>query len=163
MALTHVNIAPTRDQEILVPVEVDEQGTFSASWDGEMFAANRLEALAYQLRELALSRRTQMPFVGSGGTRGVIRGYHAGNRDLLVTWEGGEKGRFSGHTKVFRPESISDEEIAEIKRLEREIEEKSKRLKEIRTKTENADDLYNEALGFEITSWEREKEALAES
>jgi hypothetical protein len=145
------------DIEVLgrdVPVDVDEDGTFRVSLNPELqFEADTLDRLTRVVRDSVLAERAEAPFVNDAGTRGVMRGWHAGNRDILVTWEGGEKDRISPHTRVFP--TLDDETIEEIRALERTVRAAQNRLAELREPGVAAQDVFVKQLAEDVFDWQR--------
>lgn len=139
------------DGSVSVAVEVDEDGEFSAQFLGDSYKADSLLRLLRVLRDAVRAARFTVPFVSLAGRPGVMRGYHAANRDLLVTWNDGDKGRLATHERVFRPGAVGQDELDEITALERVIVQARERVQEIQARGERASDLFNEAFGEDIT------------
>jgi hypothetical protein len=111
MALAHLI------EGIAIPVGVSDEGLFVAELDGEEYESGTFRGLKWMLEKAMLARRFEVLFVSVWGRKGVMRGYHAGNHDVLVTWSDGTKDRISQHDKVFAADEVSDEDIAEIQSL----------------------------------------------
>jgi hypothetical protein len=166
MHLTEVRINPSRRYATAddpsfgfdVQVGVDEAGSFSAEFLGETYHADSLSELKRHLLDAALSARYEVPFVSQGGRRGVIRGWHAGTRDFLITWEGGHKDKLSSYQRVWKPEEISDETIARIEQLGLEIAERQQELAELQKPPHKVDDLFTEVFGEDITDHTRRQD-----
>ena len=90
-------------------------GTFSTQLGDIELAEDSLRSLLGVASKTMEGHRLNAPMIGLDGRRGVIRGFHAGNHDALVTWEDGSKGRLSGHDYILSPKAVSDERLAEIR------------------------------------------------
>lgn len=154
MVLTTITIRPSNrvsDSGVAVLVGVNEEGKFSATFQDENYEDDRLEGLRRQLATAILASRFEVQFYSVDGRAGTMRGYHAGNHDLLVTWSDGEMGRMRSYTPVFR--EISPETVAELSELRAQIERATTRIQEITGATEQASDLFNEAFGHDVTDY----------
>jgi hypothetical protein len=137
-----------------VQVEVGEDGTFRASLNPELeLEAESLGRLKGLIRDSIIGSRVEVPFVNDYGARGVMRGFHAQNQDILVTWDDGEKGRISPHTRVFK--TMGDETVAEIRSLEGTVRQAQERLAEIRKPGLQAQDVFVEGLSEDVFDWRR--------
>jgi hypothetical protein len=158
--LTDLEISPGKGdaQVAVVPVRVDRSGQFSADFLGEHFESDGLWRLKNQLTDAAVAARFEVPFVSQGGRKGVIRGYHAGNRDFLVTWEDGEKGTLNTFSRVWRPGEVSDERVERIRQLKERIDRHQRELQDAQDAPHKAEDLFAEAFGDDITRSDRHKQ-----
>jgi hypothetical protein len=139
---------------ISLPVFVDENGTFSFTWDEEHVESETLGGLRAFLKDKFDASQVEVPFVSVSGNRGVIRGIHKGNRDLLITMADGTKQRLSPWSRVFT--DLPEETIAEIKALMERASEIADQLEKIREDTVHASDLYFEKLGENLFDWKRD-------
>jgi hypothetical protein len=147
-------------QGVTIAVTVDEKGKFIAAFNDTVFENDRLDSLRFQLRDAVKAARVEVPFVIESGRRGIIRGYHGGKRAVLVTWASGAKGDLPTYYPVFKPETLSDEEIEELRQMQEQEEQIKARRAEINQKHLDADDLLSEVLGEDLTDHRREKEWL---
>jgi hypothetical protein len=136
---------------------IDDEGKFSVTLDDEIYEADSLNGLRGQLRDAIIARRMEVPFITTEGDRGVMRGFHAGNRDVLVTWESGSKGRLSPHIIVFRDGEITDEEIEELKTIQRQGEELRARKVAISEKAKRTSEILEDAVGENLLAWGRHR------
>jgi hypothetical protein len=135
-------------------VDVDEQGKFSTTLKDEVYESESLDRLKRLLDDAVVGSRLEVPFISLSGTRGVMRGYHASNRDILVTWHNGTKGRFSQTTKVFS-ENLDPDLLEELQTLRRVVEQANERIEEITAGAIKADALFSEAFGEDLSDWRR--------
>ena len=150
MHLTDIEVLGTT-----VAVDVDDKGVFRASVNPELeFEADGLDRLKRVIRDSVIATRVEVPFVNDAGTRGVMRGFHAANRDILVTWEDGEKGRITPYTRVL-PADTDEATIEELRRLEQATREVQARLKELREPGRQAEEVFTEGLGENIFDRDR--------
>jgi len=155
MKLTPANSGKT----FIVPIQVDETGRFFTEHDGEVYEAEQLNYLRNHIMDAITSSRKEVPFVDEYGRRGVIRGWHKGNRDMLITYANGTKDRKSGYVYVWRPDEITEEKIEHIKTLRSEIETREQELKELLSGRSEMDDLLSEAVGVDFSDWHHDPEA----
>lgn len=144
-------------------MDVNEHGVFSATFQGEFFSAESLDRLHYQLRDALMAARVEVPFVSPSGRKGVMRGYHGGTRELLVTWEDGEKGRFHPTSHVFRA-TVPQEKIDRLRVLHEQAEKASREIREITRGDgglEIAVEIFNEVFGSDVTKQEQGEVAQA--
>jgi hypothetical protein len=153
-----VRLTTLEVEGVEIEVSVTENGKFEATFKDETYDATEMRVLGSHLKDAVLSSRVEVPFVTADGRRGVMRGWHAGNRDILVTWADGTKDRIRQYEPVFRPENIDDERIDAIENVQAEQERLKARLRELQSGTEKADDILNEAVGEEITAFRRHRE-----
>jgi hypothetical protein len=133
--------------------DITDEGKFVTTLDGEPHENDRLDGLKYELRDSLLARRVEVPFVSLKGTPGTMRGFHAGNKDVLVTWEDGTKARVSHYANVYRDGVLSEAEVQELRDIERQLDELRARREELEPKTEKAGDILNEAVGEGIAGF----------
>jgi len=143
-------------------VYVDNDGVFSTEFKDEEYTTGGQYGDLYRLKALMAdtvkSSRLEVPFVLYDGRRGIMRGWHATQRKILVTWRDGTKGSIDTYANVWKAEDVSDETIAEIQRLEGEIHAASKRLRELRENTQHANEVFNEAYGEDLDDWRRHQQ-----
>lgn len=144
--------------EVEVEYQLDREN-FVAEFGGETFTAETLASLRRHLKDYAVSYRTEAPFVSAFGRRGVMRGWHAGNHDILVTWDDDQKGRLSPHERVWTPEGISDAEVAEIQAIREQQEQLGVRLAELQEGREEARVIFARAVGEDLTASGRGRES----
>lgn len=151
MYLTDLTINVKGD-EFTFAVEVTEDGTFTTDYQGDVVNDERLDSLRRSLQDVVLASRAEVPFVTATGRAGIIRGYHAGQRALLVTWSNGEKGTLNTHAQVYR--ELSDEQVAEVKAAAQQFGDAQARVETARDALgdgERASTLLSGALGEDIT------------
>jgi len=85
----------------VVPAFNVETAKFVADIGDERLESDSLDQLQRLVRDTLIGARVEVPFVSRRGRRGVMRGFHAGNRDILVTYDDGDKDRFDSHAQVF--------------------------------------------------------------
>jgi hypothetical protein len=138
-------------------VDVSEDGKFSATLKDDVYDADDLDHLRRILDDAVVASRLSVPFVSEYGRRGVMRGYHAGNRDVLVTWDDdGSKSSISQHNKVFS-ENFDPDLIDELQSLGRVIDQAQDRIQEIMSGAVKASTLFSEAFGEDLSDWYRGK------
>lgn len=145
-----------------VPVDVSESGVFTATFADETFEAGSLAQLHNNLVDALIASRADVPFVSKSGRRGRMRGFHAGNYDVLVTWEDGTKGRMPPSERVFRADEIEEETVEELRRLQKQRGEVTDQIQQIqaRARTEGRT-LLAEALGEDVADSRRVRDAVA--
>lgn len=136
---------------VTVPVEVTRTGEFVARIGDDVYSNERLEGLKFNLKEGLHATRVDVPFVSYDGRRGVIRGYHSGTREALVTWEDGTKDKVAAYTRVWRPDEVSDEAVEEIERLRSTREQADRRLNELQVGGRKITEVLTEAIGSTIS------------
>jgi hypothetical protein len=137
------------------PVYVNKEGEFALPINEELILTNtHLVALLYEAKDTIKSLRLEVPFLNLNGAEGVIRGLHASNSDLLVTWYDGEKDRVPSRTLGYRPGTVSQEELDELRQAKREMAAAQEKLKWIEgrlvERQVNLADLFNESIGEEL-------------
>lgn len=144
-----------------VEIQVSEDGQFHAEFLGDHFQSQQLSLLKAQLRDRLLSSRVEVPFISMEGRKGVMRGWHAGNHDILVTWEDGTKGKLGTYADVY-PE-LDESELSELSDMllaaktiqdslatfEADRQERKKR----------ASDLLAQAVGEDLSDYRRNQES----
>lgn len=147
MHLTNINVHGKS-----VAVDINESGQFTATMAGETFETGSLSQLRDHLTDALIASRAEVPFVSKTGRRGTMRGFHAGNYDVLVTWVDGTKDRMSPSERVFRPEDIDEETLQELVRLQKLRGETAAKIQDIQAqaKTEPRA-MLAEALGEDVT------------
>lgn len=139
-----------------VPVTVDDDGKFHATVGDAHLTSETLATLKNQIKDSIIGSRLEIPFVFATGRRGVMRGFHAANKDILVTWSDGTKARLSGREPVFLDDEIDDATVEEILRLEDEITVAKERLGEIRSGARSAKSVVVEKLGEDLFAYRRQ-------
>jgi hypothetical protein len=139
-------------QGVPFDIYVDETGKFRAEFAGELYEADTFVGLTRHLRTAVVAARYEVPFVDFHGYRGVIRGYHAGLRDILVTWENGKKESISTH---HRASQLDETEQSKLRSLLDEIERLQERVDEITADFVSVEDLLNEAAKVNLTDKHR--------
>ena len=141
-------------------VDVSEEGIFSATLHGETYEADTLAKLKNDLAAGVRSSKGEVPFIDvSDGDRGVIRGYHQGQRKILVTWENGQKASVSTYLNVVSEDGLTEDEIAEIKALNASIKAERARLSELAEGSVQIEDFLNDHYRANVTDsyrWERD-------
>lgn len=125
-------LVEVRHNQYSVEVSVDDEGTFSTEVLGETYENPSFGGLLRDVRDGLIASRVEVPFVSTSGSRGVIRGYHAGQGKVLITWENGQKDTLSAYTSVFP--SLSDEDAAEIIQAEADLTQAKQRLDAVNAK-----------------------------
>jgi hypothetical protein len=156
---------PTWTTQRGIRIDVSDEGQFVAEYNGDTYEADSLARLKGDLDTAVRSSRLEIPFVAENGRRGVLRGFHASRREILVTYEDGTKAAVPQYTQVWAPEDVTEAVIEEIRTLNGEINAARARLKELTGTTTTAENLLNNTLNENITDsylWEREQKAKAE-
>jgi hypothetical protein len=146
-------------RDVTVPVSISINGTFSTTLSGEEYEASGLNALRKMIDDAIITSRHEVPFITTSGSRGIMRGWHAGQSKFLVTWANGEKGTLDEHKRVWRSGEVSDEHLAEMRGTREQIEAAKARLDELDTATTRAGDLFAEVFGEDVTDPRRGREA----
>jgi hypothetical protein len=111
-----------------IDVEVRTDGEFQAFVDDQTVESPTLTGLEARLREAIHGKRLRIPFIlAATGRAGVIRGYHASQRKLLVTWDDGEKDTIGMTDRVWQPGEVSDGQLDELRALLAEIDRSYRR------------------------------------
>lgn len=135
-----------------VEIDVNEKGIFSAKLGGEELADEAIDRLERQIKAMIIARRIELPFTNANGNRGVMRGYHAGNHDILITWANGETGRLSDYETVY----LNADEVTiasarvEIKNAAEALKSAKDKLHEALGEGQRANEVFNEALGVDL-------------
>lgn len=141
-----------------VPVDVSESGEFTATFVDETFSAGSLRQLRDHLTDALIASRAEVPFVSRAGRRGTMRGFHAGNYDVLVTWADGTKDRMSPSDRVFRPDEIDEQTLEELVRLQALRGSTVEQIQAIQASARTeARLLLAEALGEDVVNPRRER------
>ena len=150
---------------VTVPVTVNEQGHFIATWNEQEFRAESFSTIRSHIKDAVRAARVQVPFIAMNGRRGVIRGFHASQRSILVTWDGGVKDSIDTYSKVF-PGDIDPHVIEEIITLEQTRAKIMDRLQELRAPAIPAEQFLNDFVGENLTNefqYDRRKAGEAKS
>lgn len=172
IALTTLTIAPFRlhgedgvEPTVTVSVSVDaEDGKFRATMNDQEYEAESLSGLRGDLVAAVTAAKLNVPFVTTKGERGTVRGWHAGNHDVLVTWADGSKGRIGTWDTVARdatPEQL--QALAEARdrfdKADAARREAEKALNAVKLRDGiRVTELMLEELGFDVTSREFREE-----
>lgn len=158
MHLTTLSLQERELEGVTFEVNVTGLGKFEADFEGEHFQADTLLTLRRQLRDAVMASRHEVPFVSESGRRGVIRGYHAGNRDLLVTWDNGDKDRLNPRTLVFRGD-VGAAIVSELQALTAQIAVAERRQRTLmKENTHTAASVFAPAFGIDVTNHQAMKE-----
>jgi hypothetical protein len=141
------------DDSSAVPVDVyvRPNGEFTATVDDEEFTGDTLRRLIHHVTDALVASRFEVAFVTDTGRRGVLRGYHGGTREFLVTWQDGTKGRIRTYERVFRAEEVTEDQIEELRSLAAERRRIEERVREIRRGMSEAAAVFSEVFGEDIT------------
>jgi len=145
--------------EFPVEVELDRDGfdgaLFSTTVNGDEINSPTLNGLRRMLKDMIIASRIEVPYTDAYGTRGVMRGIHAGNRDILVTYSNGEKGRISGYERVYLEADAAavDQARAEVRAAEQQLADANAHLKEALGPALDASDAFAAALGVDLLDW----------
>ena len=144
-------------KSLTAEIDVHEDGSFSAEFLGEHFSSPQLSTLKGQLRDALIGSRAEVPFVTMEGRRGVMRGWHAGNYDILVTWEDGSKGKLGTYADVYP--SLDESELEELRELIHQAKVAQDQLATFeadrRERKERASELLAEAIGEDLSDRSR--------
>ena len=141
-------LEPVRIYGVDLTITVSPAGEFHGEYQGDDYMASSLSDLTRRLAVAIASSRTEVPFISQRGRHGVLRGYHAGNHDVLVTWSNGDKDRLSPHEKVFVPGEVTEAELEQMENLRRVVQQANDAIRDIEAKAEHrAAELLSEALG----------------
>lgn len=140
-----------------VAISVNEGGRFLASVGGADLQSDSLSVLKGQIRDTIAGARVNVPFVNLQGRAGMMRGFHATSRDVLVTWSNGEKGKLGATDRVFIAGQISHAKIEEIKTTIESIDKGRARLKELREGVVEAKAILAAAVGEDLFAYGRNR------
>jgi len=148
-------------KSLTAEIDVHEDGSFSAEFLGEHFSSPQLSTLKGQLRDALIGSRAEVPFVTMEGRRGVMRGWHAGNYDILVTWEDGSKGKLGTYADVYPSLDASELEelqtnLMAVKTLQDGMATFEADRKE---RIARASDLLAQAVGEDLSDYRRNQES----
>jgi len=105
-------------------IEVTDEGRFLATVGEVEVDADTLDGAKRQIDDTVYGYRVEVPFVDAAtGRRGVLRGFHAGQRKLLVTWQDGSKDTIDPYRMIFPGEAVTDEQAARIVALVEQMTE----------------------------------------
>lgn len=128
-------------------VEVTPDGRFVTGFNGESYEANQLSTLKWELKNAITLTRLEVPFMTSAGQAGgIIRGYHAGRKEVLVTWPSGVKGSVSTYHPVYRVGELSEQEAQELQALLNEQQEIAQRIEQFKGRTIEIEEILQEAV-----------------
>ena len=150
------------DQGVMVTARVNDDGKFVATFRDEEYVSDTLSGLTAQLRNGVKAARVEIPFVSARGRRGIIRGYHASNRDVLITWEDGRKSKLGQRDRVFPADVVSDEQIAEIRQIDEQMDALKARLIELQAGLIEVEKVLNDELNENVTGEWRYEQRKAE-
>jgi hypothetical protein len=150
------------DQGVMVTARVNDDGKFVATFRDEEYVSDTLSGLTAQLRNGVKAARVEIPFVSARGRRGIIRGYHASNRDVLITWEDGRKSKLGQRDRVFPADVVSDEQIAEIRQIDEQMDALKARLIELQSGLIEVEKVLNDELNENVTGEWRYEQRKAE-
>jgi hypothetical protein len=136
-------------------IEVSTDGKFSTTFKGDEYEEDNLARLTRKLSDVVRTSKLEVPFVSDKGRSGIMRGWHATKRELLVTWDDGTKARLDTYARVFRPEDVTTAMIAEIQGLLVQARSVQERLNELQEGAVRAEDMFNEAFGEDLRNWKR--------
>ncbi len=125
-------------------VRVDDTGHFTASFEDEDYRSDTLSGLRGHLAKAIESDRRKNPIAfidAETGRAGMMRGMHATRRVVLVTWDDGTKDDISTYRRVWRMQDVDPVDVAEIKLLEEEIQQRRTRLSDLRRSAVQATEL----------------------
>lgn len=144
-----------------VPIEVLNDGTFRAQIGEVELHADYLDRVRRQIDDTIFGHRIEVPFVNPNGVRGVMRGFHAGTKEVLVTWEDGTKGKLSGYGReVFAEGTLTDDEIAELRGLVQQVLDANAQIKAIQTKLTDSKALLAEQISEDLFDHRRHDAVL---
>jgi hypothetical protein len=144
-----------------VPIYVTTEGRFVATIGEVELDHPHFDSVKRQIDDTVYGHRIDVPFVDRNGRRGTLRGFHASQRKVLVTWENGNKDSLDSYSEVFRPENISDEQIDAIRAAIRQITEAHAQLETLREGTERVNELLAEKIGDDLFEYNRDRKVGA--
>jgi hypothetical protein len=138
-----------------VDVDAGDDGYWYADVVDEEFNAPSLDALERMLTTYGRTYELEVPFVSANGRQGVMRGFHASSREILVTWNDGKKGRLGQYDRVFPVGELDETEVALMLVALEEIEQRHNELGRLRERSIMASALYTEEVGDDLFSKRR--------
>jgi hypothetical protein len=132
--------------------------------DGEDFADFTLEGVTNLLHNYLRGSQKTVRFVRvSDGRRGVMRAFHKSSRDLLVTWDNGQKGKIDTYANVL-PGDTTDEVIAEIKAANAKLDEARDEYNRVTHRDDmlDAQDLFTQTIGQDVIGFRAPSDAEAD-
>lgn len=138
-----------RGQEI--PVNVTDEGVFTATLDDQEVVGDSIREIERRCHNAIMASKIEVPFVTQNGHRGVMRGFHASQSKVLVTWANGDKGGIENHEKVWPADKIDQARIDDIKATLIAIAQLRERLDTLRgDDAVKVEHLFADAVGEEL-------------
>jgi len=138
---------------IEIPVEITDEGRFTADLGGEQAQSDTLQGLKRNALQYVKTMRLNLPFVTTSGNRGTLRGYHASQNKLLVTFENGTKTTMDYYHPVFVERTA--EQIEELRKAREQLSAAQERVKELTEDTVQARELYDGEIAEMVKGWGR--------
>lgn len=133
-----------------VQIEVTDTGQFRATVGEVELEADYLDRVRRQIDDTVYGHRIEVPFVNLNGYHGTMRGFHAAQRKVLVTWDDGDKDSLDSYEKVYRGGILTDAEVDSIKSIRAEIAKLQAERKAIEAKAESAQVVLADAIGEDL-------------
>ena len=126
------------------PVQLTPSGMFVAEIAGETETSETLGGLRSMLSKVIRGTRLEVGFVTGDGDEGVVRGLHASQHKLLVTWKDGEKGTLDTFEHVFPAGELSEQELVDLRHWVLVRNEGQRKVREYRSRGVPVKKLFDE-------------------